>query len=260
MLRFYKPARAKENLRGFFSYISESIVNIHNVKLNYPDNDVKVYYVLENIPGYGNGNCFDICFEQDHQDYEKNKESYHNIEEINQLSNLELYNKESFNEKNRKECEIIVKETFTLNQTMTEIFKHRHSQISFEKTIGFHRRATDMQSIHNIQTLDLSYVFGKLEKEDFENIFLMCDNLSDLKKFKERYGRRLITYDEFSTSQEVSLPYFKLNKSQENKIHIQEIVFGAYTLGMTKKLICTKSNLSSFSILSNSRLNYTILN
>jgi hypothetical protein len=52
-----------------------------------------------------------------------------------------------------------------------------------------------------------------------------------------------------------------MNKDEEStKNHIKEIVFGAYTLGMTKKLYCTKSNLSTFSILSNSNLNYKRLN
>jgi hypothetical protein len=143
---------------------------------------------------------------------------------------------------------------------MKQIFKQRHSQISFGKTIGFHRRATDMEIIHNLKTFDLSYIFEILEKEDFENIFLMSDNLPDLKKFKDRYGNRLITYDEFSTSEDSLLPYFKSNTNEKNKSHVQEIVFGAFTLGMTKKLICTKSNLSVFSILTNSKLNYKILN
>jgi hypothetical protein len=53
----------------------------------------------------------------------------------------------------------------------------------------------------------------------------------------------------------------EINKDEESiKNHIKEIVFGAYTLGMTKKLYCTKSNLSTFSILSNSNLNYKRLN
>ena len=57
------------------------------------------------------------------------------------------------------------------------------------------------------------------------------------------------------------LRFFKVENNEKLiKKHIQEIVFGAYTLGMTKKLICTRSNLSAFSIFSNLNLNYTRLN
>jgi hypothetical protein len=89
----------------------------------------------------------------------------------------------------------------------------------------------------------------------------MCDNLTDLDKFKKRYGNKLITFDEFTSSKSDDNPFFKLKNDDELiKQHIQEIVFGAYTLGMTKKLFCTKSNLSTFSIFSNSKLNFNRLN
>ena len=107
----------------------------------------------------------------------------------------------------------------------------------------------------------LSNIFNILEQEEFENVFLMSDNLKDLNEFKKRYGNKLITFDEFTASKFEDNPFFKLENDEESiKQHIQEIVFGAYTLGMTKKLICTKSNLSTFSIFSNSKLNYKRLN
>jgi hypothetical protein len=144
---------------------------------------------------------------------------------------------------------------------MKQLFSSRHPQIDFTKTIGFHRRATDMSSVHYVSTIDLSEIFKTLEKEEFENVFLMCDNLNDLNEFKKRYGNKLITFDEFTSSKTEDNPFFKLKNDEESiKQHIQEIVFGAYTLGMTKKLFCTKSNLSTFSIFSNSKLNYTRLN
>jgi hypothetical protein len=158
-------------------------------------------------------------------------------------------------------CESIIKDNFILNDEMKQLFSSRHSQIDFTKTIGFHRRATDMSTVHHTATIDLLQIFNILEKEEFENIFLMSDNINDLNKFIERYGNRLITFDEFTSSKSDNDPFFKLENNDELiKQHIQEIVFGAYTLGMTKKLICSKSNLSTFSIFSNSKLNYTRLN
>jgi hypothetical protein len=89
----------------------------------------------------------------------------------------------------------------------------------------------------------------------------MSDNLNDLNKFKQRYGNKLITFDELTTSKVEDKPFFNLQNDEESiKTHIQEIVFGAYTLGMTKKLICTMSNLSAFAVFSNSNLKYTRLN
>ena len=97
-------------------------------------------------------------------------------------------------------CESIIKDNFILNDEMKQLFSSRHSQIDFTKTIGFHRRATDMETVHHLSTINLSDIFNILEQEEFENIFLMSDNLKDLTEFKKRYGNKLITFDEFTSS------------------------------------------------------------
>lgn len=262
MLKYFKPARGNGvHQRGYFSYITEAVVHIHNVLLNYPDEKLKIYYDLSNIVGYGSQNIYDVCFIQDNEDYLNNINEYSNIELVNYISPLNAYEHQTFTPKNLQMCESIIKDNFILNDEMKQLFSSRHSQVDFTKTIGFHRRATDMFNIHHVQTIDLLEIFNILEKEEFENIFLMSDNVNDLNKFKERYGNRLITFDEFTSSKSDDTPFFKLKNNDELiKQHIQEIVFGAYTLGMTKKLICGKSNLSTFSIFSNSKLNYIRLN
>ena len=259
MLKFFKPTRGQS--RGYFSYITESIINIHNVLLNYPNEQFKVYYDLSNIAGYGSQNIYDACFIQDKTDYTLNSCEYTNIEEVNHIATLRAYDSKTFNEENLKSCESIIKNHFTLNEEMQSRFSSRHPQIDFTKTIGFHRRATDMVDVHAIPTIDLSTIFDTLEKEDFEHLFLMSDNINDLNKFKKRYGNRLITFDESVTSNVDDKPFFNLSNSEDAiRNHIQEIVFGAYTLGMTKKLICTQSNLSTFAIFTNSKLQYQRLN
>jgi hypothetical protein len=258
MLKFFKPVRGH---RGYFSYITESIWDMQNVQLNHPNENFKLYYDLTNINGYGSKNIYDACFIQDENDYLENINEYTNIELVPPLSSLRSYESNTFTEENIKMCESIIKEKLILNDEMNQLFNSRHPQIDFTKTIGFHRRATDMSVVHHLATIDLSTIFDILEKEEFENIFLMSDNLNDLNKFKQRYGNKLITFDELTTSNVEEYPFFNLKNDEESiKKHIQEIVFGAYTLGMTKKLICTRSNLSTFSILSNSKLNYTRLN
>ena len=105
-------------------------------------------------------------------------------------------------------------------------------------------------------------IFQNIESSDFDNVFLLCDNINDFNIFKTRYGNRLISFDEFTTSTNLSLPFHKINVVSEDlkKTHIEEIVLGSLMLSLTKKLICGHSNLTNFSILSNSTLEYKILN
>lgn len=261
MLKFFKPARGKDiHQRGYFSYISEAVVHIQNVLITYPNQDVKIYFDLEDIYGYGKKNIYDYCFIQDIDDWTRDKKTYTDIESVPLITNLNPYDKSSFNQENLTMTEEIIKKYFQLNSDMKSLVENRFCGIDFSQTIGFHRRATDMNFVHNITTIELSQIFDILEKEEFENIFLMSDNILDTRKFQERYGNKLITFDDLSSSDE-KLPFFKLqNEEDAVKKHIQEIVFGALALGQTKKLICTMSNLSTFSIFSNSKLNYHRLN
>ena len=184
MLKYFKPARGNGvHQRGYFSYITEAVVHIHNVLLNYPDEKLKIYYDLSNIFGYGSQNIYDVCFVQDKDDYLNNVNEYSNIELVNYISPLNAYESETFVPKDLKMCESIIKDNFILNDEMKQLFSSRHPQIDFTKTIGFHRRATDMSSVHYVSTIDLSEIFKTLEKEEFENVFLMCDNLNDLNEY-----------------------------------------------------------------------------
>lgn len=261
MIRYIKPARDKDFQRGFFSYLKESVVNIYNAEKNNPNQNLKIFFDLKEIPGYGVKNLYDICYNQDYADYSENREKYLNIEREKWNIDVRTYDYNLFNKEMRIDCELIIKKFYQLNETMENKIKERHLGIDFSKTIGFHRRATDMESVHGFKSLTLNQIFSKIETEEFENIFLMSDNLEDLKKMRNRYGSRLITYDEFSCSSNEYNPFFKNNISDETSIenHIQEIVFGSLTLGKTKKLICTLSNLTGFSILSNAELNFEIL-
>ena len=161
----------------------------------------------------------------------------------------------------REYTEQIIKKNFVLNDEMLKTFTERKSELNLEKTIGVHRRATDI-AMHQYQIISNETIFQEIESLDFDNVFLLCDNLPDLKIFKSRYGNKLVSFDEFTTSTNTSLPFHKININDENikKLHIQEIVLGALMLGSTNKLICCHSNLANFSILSNFKLNYKILN
>jgi hypothetical protein len=83
MLKFFKPIRGH---RGYFSYMTESVVNMLNVLLIYPNEEFKVYHDLSNIDGYGSHNIYDVCFIQDKNDYFLNKNEYSNIELVNNIA------------------------------------------------------------------------------------------------------------------------------------------------------------------------------
>jgi hypothetical protein len=79
MDKFVKLARSKESMRGYFSYITESVINLMGLMYKH-DRDIIYYHDLTNIPGYGHYNLFDVGFEQTQEDYINNKNEYLNIE------------------------------------------------------------------------------------------------------------------------------------------------------------------------------------
>lgn len=257
MVKLFKPARSKNLDRGLFSYLTESVINLTNFVYKNKEWDIKYYHDLFDIPGYVNGNIFNVCFIQDDNDFIENLNEYENIEDTEILLDFDLNSINKEHDEFRVLSEKIINKFFLFNSEFTKIINERENQINFDNTIGVHRRSTDMTMHQNI--VDLKYIFNSIEQNEFENIFLMCDNIHDLKKIKKRYGNKIITYDEF-TSENIDLPFFKVNKDLEkSKSHIQEMVFGSLTLSKTKNLICTKSNVSAFSIFSNSKLNYKLL-
>lgn len=257
MIRLVKPARSKERGRGLFSYLTESVINVINFLHINGNQEIKYYHNLFDIPGYVKENLFDVSFNQDTKDYEDNKHLYQNIELTNNNLKLDCYEPIRFTNEIRIISEKIINNFFIPNDNLNNLFNSRHSEINFEKTIGVHRRATDIGEHH--QLIDLKTLFYNIEQEEFENIFLMCDNSIDMENFKNRYGNKIITFDEFTSSNH-KLPFFRtINESSQIESHILELVFGVFTLGKTKKFICTKSNLSSFTILTNSNLNYKLL-
>jgi hypothetical protein len=257
MHRLYKPTRGKEQIRGLFSYLTESVLDMVNFNLLNGETDIKYYHDLHNIPGYGNENLFDIFSTQDESDFKLNRKLYLNIESFEKKLNIGCYDVEKFTIDIRLISEKIITEYFKPNPSLNKILNQRHSEINFETTVGVHRRATDIGQHHKILNLDV--IFSEIESNDFDSVFLMCDNIYDTNSFKDRYGNKLITYDEF-TSKDTNLPFFKMENSVHDiHKHVEELVFGAYTLSKTKHFICTKSNISSFCILSNPELNFKLL-
>lgn len=249
-MRLYKPARSKDCGRGYFSYLTEAVGNLLGFYEHYEDADVKVFFDLCNIPGYGEGNMFDVGFIQNSEDYRINQ--YDNVEDYsNMIASYETF----YDLGLRKKAQTIIERHFIVREEIKYLIENRFKGYDFSRIIGVHRRSTDIIEHHAI--VDLSNLFNQIENEDFDYIFLATDSNIEYKKFRERYGDKILFFDE--TASDNDKPFFKLEKTQEEiEKHIREMIFTVYSLAKTKKLICSRSNLSIFSILLNSDLEYTI--
>ena len=249
-MRLYKPARSKECGRGYFSYLTEAVGNLLEFYRRHDIEDVKVFFDLYDIPGYGTGNMFDAGFIQDHEDYSTN--SYHNVEKYsNLIGSYETF----YDDDIRKKAQSIIEKHFIVRNEILNLIEDRFKNYDFDRIVGVHRRSTDIIEHHEI--INLSKIFYEIDQTDHDYVFLATDSNIEYLKFKEHYGEKLLFFDK--TASNNNKPFFKLEKSQ-NKIeeHIREIVFTVYALARTKKLICSRSNLAIFSILINSNLEYTM--
>lgn len=249
-MRLYKPARSKESRRGYFSYLTEAVGNLLGFYRGCEKEDVKMFFDLCDIPGYGKGNIFDVAFIQDHEDYFANP--YDNIEKYSNL--IGSYNTFYDNDL-REKAQAVIEKHFKVRPEIKSMIEERFKGFDFNKIVGVHRRSTDIIEHHNI--IDLDLIFEEIDKEDFDHIFLATDSNFEYQKFRQRYGDKILFFDE--TASNGDKPFFKLEKTQEEiEEHIREIVFTVYALAKTKKLICSRSNLAIFSILINSDLEYVI--
>jgi len=205
-----------------------------------------------NMPGYGSGNMFDVAFEkQDHDDYKNNK--YENIEYYQPgINTYQTY----FDNDLRLKTEQIIAKHYIINGDIKKLLYNRFINYDLSKTIGVHYRTTDITLHHPI--VHINKIFEAIEAEEFDHIFLATDSKNEYFKFKQRYGEKLLFFDR--TASEDSMVFFsKKNPQILIEEHIKELVFSVFALSQTRKLICTRSNVSTFSILSNSNLDFTIL-
>jgi len=257
MYKLYKPVRTRNVYRGVFSYLTESVLNLVNFVNLTNETDILYYHDLNNIEGYGSGNLFDFCFIQNYNDYQINHQDYRNIETFNNIINVGCYDLHKFDQNFRTLSEKLINKFFIPNEEMILILENKSNQIPLQNTIGVHRRATDIGGHYNI--IDIDKLFFEIENDEFSNIYLMCDNIYDLKKFKNRYGNRLISFEDF-TSHNINLPFFRCEYSINDSMkHVMELVSNTIMMSKTKKFICTKSNISSFCVLFNPKLQFKLL-
>jgi hypothetical protein len=222
---------------------------------------IKVFFDLRNVHHYKQDNLFDVCFEQDHGDYNEYRNEYINIESLNSEIRLNNYDLTIFPQDIRELSEPIIKEYFCLKPKLLVELERRLQLIDLENTISVHRRDTDMKIGHGITAPVLQQFYSIIDEGNYTNIFVMSDNKPDLDLFVEKYPSRIISFEEDTTSNDINYPYFLLgNGPEEMRKHIENLTLNTIILSKTKKLICSKSNLSTFAILANSKLEYIKLN
>lgn len=262
MIRLVKTIRSEYELRGYFSYLTEAVIEIMWAEKMYPNEELKVYFDLTKVHHYKQENLFDVCFEQDHDDYNNFKNEYKNIESLNSEIRFNHYELSVFPQEIRNETDPIIKKYFLLKPHLEIELNERLQKIDLKKTISVHRRDTDMKYSHHITAPVLNQFFNLIEETDYSNVFVMSDNKPDLELFHERYGDRCISFEEDTTSENLDTPFFLNENNTEEKMkrHIENLTLNTIILSRTKKLICSKSNLSTFAILANPNLEYIKLN
>jgi hypothetical protein len=262
VIRLVKTIREEWQLRGYYSYLGEAVIEIMWAKQKFPEEEIKVFFDLTNVHHYKQQNLFDVCFIQDHDDFFENKHLYTNIESLKSEIILNHYELSTIPQDIRDRSELIIQEYFRLKPEFEQTLNERLGLLDLKTTISVHRRDTDMKTSHHITAPSLQQFYDIIDEENYTDIFVMSDNKTDLNLFKEKYPTKVISFEENTTSTSSEYPYFLLSETspEEMRRHVENLTINTFVLSKTKKLICTKSNLSTFAILANPKLNYTKLN
>lgn len=262
MKRFVKKIRGVHELRGYYSYLLEALIEIMRAYKIYPNEEIIVYFDLIDVKHYMQDNLFDVCFEQDEKDYKENFNLYENLETVEKVFYFDTYSLKEFPQELRDMVPKIIEKHFKLKQEYFDEINSRILKFDTSKTIGVHRRDTDMVRIHKQYSPNLTKYFEQIDEGNYEHIFLMSDNQRDINVFKEKYKDKIICFEDNVTSNNPNDPYFLLEEKtkESTKKHIEEITINTFILSKVEKLIFTSSNLSAFAIMINPDLKYQKLN
>lgn len=141
-----------------------------------------------------------------------------------------------------------------LNILNTNFFKKIPNYFENKKVLGFHKRGTDHVTHGDILSDD--YFASKIDKElnncYYDNIFMITDDFNSLNFFKKRYGNFLISTDSMKSDSQIGVHHLP-NNFNKHKL-ASEAILDSYILSLTEKKLITKSNLSTFSILCNLKI------
>jgi len=133
----------------------------------------------------------------------------------------------------------------------TPFFNKIPNYFQNKKVLGFHKRGTDHYQHGSILSDEYfsSKIDEELKKDNYDNIFMITDDLNSLNFFRNKYGNFLISTDAIKTDGNIGLHMLPLNDNRH--LLAPQAILDSYLLSLTTKKIVTKSNLSTFSILCN---------
>lgn len=138
------------------------------------------------------------------------------------------------------------------NETgMSEILNPANELLSKGKCLGVHVRGTDFNKNFNghPKAISVEKYISQVEKifseHRYQYIFLATDEVKTVKKFSEKFGKKLLYYDVFRSENGDSIHYETVPKRKNNKYYLgMEILKDVYTLGHCDGLVAGFSNVS----------------
>lgn len=231
---------------GFFS---DFLTCLAGIKYCY-DNGIDFYIDWQNTyyPTINGNNLFDEFF------YQERPEIFSSIF----FNNLTPYGHQFTDVANETSKEILYNfyKPFSdllinLKILNSKFFKRIPNVFSNKKVLGFHKRGTDHAFHGNLVSDEyFSYkIDEELRKDNYDNIFMITDDLNSLSFFQRRYGNFLISTDSIKTNGDIGVHMMPTN--DYSHILAPQAILDSYLLSLTTKKLVTKSNLSTFSILCN---------
>jgi hypothetical protein len=227
---------------GLFSNVLCGISALHyaddnniNLKINisnnrYTNNNENIWDLLFNQPKILNTNTEDIFFEN-WTPYGCTFCDFLNEDKVKSYFNL-------------------IKKYEILKNDDIEKCKNFFNGYDLKRTLGVHRRGTD-HYMHG-QILDINEYFSKIDKEletnNYDNIFLITDEVASLDAFLKKYGNKLIYTDSFKSMDNRPIHDYSY-RNITNRVY--EVYYDIIKLGMCEKMLITLSNVSSFATLIN---------
>lgn len=250
---------------GIFSYVMQVIAMTKVCK----EQNIPMYIDFsENMAYYKDGretdNVWEYYFEQPFKNL--NLEDYEKIHAVWYQDNRPLqmpfrYDKDSdYLKEARKYCKEFVKIAPELKEAATKFIRDNTNG----SYLAVHKRGTDHENapyftIENYFTETDQYI------DQYEHLLVCSDEQFSVDEFKQRYGKKVISYDSARETDPAALhtcPH-GLRKGVHNRFNSnfvyengRDCVIEAYLLSQSSFLLKTLSNVSNFAVMSNENLDF----
>jgi hypothetical protein len=253
---------------GFGSNITVAFSTIkHCIKNNFLCN----VYIRNTLYGDSEVNIWDIFLEQPfdiNMDYSKYDYSLSTTPfEIGcwEYPTMSVALQKLRNNDHISEFQNIYKKYFKLKNIVTEPLNEYLRFFQNKKILGFHRRGRDQLSNGHGSgqgdKLNIPFLFSIADKEidQYDYLFLTSDENYIYKAFINRYGNKVIFYDdksEFIDSPN-GLHYTTINfPIEKKKINLRNMLIETSILSKCDKMLLVNSNVSQLALFLSNHLNY----